>query len=885
MVKNLLVLFSILSPCALYASQLPFGFTEQLIAQNLDPTDLVITPGGRVLITIKSGKVMVVEDDVLLTDPLLDIVSSVDNFNERGLGHIALDPDFATNGYFYLYYTRKGENRNRISRFTAVGNTSDPASETVLLDLDVLAGNIHNGGELVFGPEGKLYISTGDGASSSNAQSMTSLLGKVLRINADGSIPDSNPFYTSGGGNYNAIWALGFRNPFSMDIQPGTGKVFLGDVGGGWREEINHVQAGKNHGWPLVEGFRGSQTVPSNYMDPLYAYAHGDGPDRGCSVVGAAFYNPPVNQFPDIYTGKYFFADYCNGYIKYIDPVSGAVSDFITDITRPLAIHIAPDGSLYYLSRAGIGGGSATDNTSTTDGTLWKVSYTGTGAPHISVPPQSVLAGIGQTVIFSVTASGDEPLSYLWQLDGATIEGAGLSTYTLEDVQLSDSGKKFRCIVTNAIGSDTSEYAILNVTANAAPVPTLTWTLPDGNTLYRGGDKLVFSGAAVDEEDEDLPASALTWRIDFHHDTHAHPALDEVSNVASGEFIVPQVGETSDNVWFRIYLTATDNDGISSTVYQEIFPMKTDITLETTPAGIELMLDGQPVNTPYTFTSVVNILRTLEAPRMVSAGSTWVTFDQWSESEHAREFAFEVPEASKTFHAIFKAIPAGNGSGLKGQYFNQHMTFNGTPDLERLDAAINFNWLYTSPGEAINSDHFTVRWTGELLAPISGDYRFSAVADDGARLWINGELMVNTWPDGGGQTLTDSIELGGGQKYPVTLEYYEETGTASVQLLWGSSEFSEHVIPSTQLFGEITTANEAENSVSQLIAYPTIATDRLYLQNLSGKHVHWRIFNATAQEVMEGELNGASSVDLNDLRPGLYVLKFESGQTVRFLKK
>ncbi|MFN7600253.1 MAG: PQQ-dependent sugar dehydrogenase, partial [Bacteroidota bacterium] len=361
--------------CALFvtiiarAAQLPSGFSETLLAQNLDPTDMVMTPDGRILITIKSGRIVVVQNGVLLPTNFLTL--AVDNFNERGLGHIVLDPNFETNNFYYVYYTVPGQNRNRVSRFTANGNSTLAGSEVVLLDLDLLSGTIHNAGAMVFGVDGKLYVSTGDGANAATSQSMNSLLGKVLRINTDPAnlIPTDNPFFATATGNNRAIWATGFRNPFSMSVQATTGKIFVGDVGGSLFEEINWVQAGKNYGWPLIEGRRTTQTPPANYQDPLFAYDHG----QGCAVVGGAFYNPSLQNFPNEYTGRFFFADYCGGYIRMLDSTTGnLVGTFASNINRPVALLTGRDGALYYMARAGLGGGSEGDNTSTSNGSLWK---------------------------------------------------------------------------------------------------------------------------------------------------------------------------------------------------------------------------------------------------------------------------------------------------------------------------------------------------------------------------------------------------------------------------------------------------------------------------------------------------------------------------------
>src|SRR5437764_1117322 len=144
----------------------------------------------------------------------------------------------------------------------------------------------------------------------------------MLRINRDGSIPPDNPFYNTATGSNRAIWALGLRNPFTFAFQPGTGRMFINDVGESTYEEINDGIAGSNYGWPITEG----PTSNPAFRGPIYFYGHG----AGCAIVGATFYNPPVPQFPSSYTGKYFFADLCSGWIRVFDPTAGTATGFAT---------------------------------------------------------------------------------------------------------------------------------------------------------------------------------------------------------------------------------------------------------------------------------------------------------------------------------------------------------------------------------------------------------------------------------------------------------------------------------------------------------------------------------------------------------------------------
>ena len=216
-------------------------------------------------------------------------------------------------------------------------------SETPILDIDSLTGATnHNGGGIHFGQDGKLYVSVGDNADGTNSQSLTTLKGKILRINKDGTIPTDNPFYNQATGINRAIWALGLRNPFTFAFQPGTGRLFINDVGESTYEEVDDGLAGRNYGWQDCEG----PCRPPNaaYTDPLFYYAHSGNPTpNGCAIVGGAFYNPPVAYFPASYVGKYFFSDLCGGWIYYINPASPATAtQFATGISSPVDLQVGP---------------------------------------------------------------------------------------------------------------------------------------------------------------------------------------------------------------------------------------------------------------------------------------------------------------------------------------------------------------------------------------------------------------------------------------------------------------------------------------------------------------------------------------------------------------
>src|ERR1044071_274764 len=335
---------------SLEAATLPAGFSESHWGSGMPSaaTSMAFAPDGRLFVCLQSGQVRVIDKDGgLLANPFVTL--SVDSNGERGLLGVAFDPNFASNRYVYLYHTVPGSPaHNRISRFTANGNVAAPNSEFVVLDLDNLSNATnHNGGAIHFGPDGKLYVGVGENANAANAQTLTNRLGKMLRINPDGSIPSDNPFFNTATGANRSIWALGLRNPFTFAFQPGTGRMFINDVGQSTWEEINDGIAGSNYGWNLSEG----PTSNPMFRSPLFFYGHGISATTGCAIAGGAFYNPNSLRFPASFAGKYFFADLCSGWIRVFDPATGTASPFASGISQPVDLKVDVDGSLLYLAR------------------------------------------------------------------------------------------------------------------------------------------------------------------------------------------------------------------------------------------------------------------------------------------------------------------------------------------------------------------------------------------------------------------------------------------------------------------------------------------------------------------------------------------------------
>lgn len=624
------------------AATLPSGFIEARIAGQLpNPTALAIAPDGRVFICLQGGTIRVIKNDVLLPTPFATL--TVDWIEERGLLGIAFDPNFTTNHYLYVYYTTTTPApHNRIVRLTANGDVAVPGSATPIFELSDLypTVNTHNGGALNFGPDGKLYVAVGDNNyPRDNAQLMTNHFGKMLRINPDGSIPSDNPFYQTASGANRAIWALGLRNPFTFSIQPSTGRMFINDVGNNTWEEINQGAAGANYGWPATEG----ATTDPRFTSPLYAYHHGSGNEQGCAITGGAFYNPATAQFPGEYSGKYFFADYCNGWIRRFDPSSKAVAPFATGITTPIGLAVGPDGSLYYLS-AGL------DRQS--NGAVYKVQYRANQAPSITQHPAGTTVEVGAPATFSVSASGSPPLSYQWQRNGVNIPGATGASYTLPSAGLDDNGAQFRCNVSNAFGNVTSNAATLTVTTNQRPTATIE--TPLAGARYTGGETLTYSGTASDPEDGTLPVGAFTWRVDFHHADHVHPFMPATNGAQSGSITIPTLGETATNVWYRIYLQVRDSAGLTHETYRDVQPRTALIILTTQPAGLQLTLDEHPITAPYTTPGVVGVIRSLGVVATQTKDGKIYHFLRWSDGGAAAH-TIATPGTDTTYTAQFGA--------------------------------------------------------------------------------------------------------------------------------------------------------------------------------------------------------------------------------------
>ncbi len=777
------------APPAGAAIGVPQGFTATVLTsgQFYAPTLFTFTPAGDVVVSQQTGKIKLFKNG-----SVTDFLSlTVSNSTDRGILGVAFDPTYPVAPYVYVYYHRPSPSiHGVISRFTVQGDQAVASTETVLYQMDNLtATGVHTGGVMEFGPDGRLYVSVGDDARGTVvSQSLSSDLGKVLRLNKDGSIPTGNPFFATATGKYRSIWAIGLRNPYTWAFDE-TGRMLIADVGLDRWEEINQGAAGANYGWPTVSGVANDP----RFVDPVFAYAHGAGPDQGCAVIGGAFADASRSTFPATYDGSFFFADFCNGWIKAYDPATDQARSFATGVQFGTHVRFGPDGRLYILTRDKEG----------LPATLVRIAYTGSAsaAPSIVRQPEDRSVPVGSPASFSVEAQGQASLAYQWMRNGVGIPGATAATYALASTTLGDDGATFAVRVSNSIGSVTSREAVLRVGSDQAPVPSIT--APATNTTYSAGNTINYAGTATDSEDGVLPASAFDWRVDFHHDDHVHPFFDPPPGTGSGSFQAPVANfETSANVWFRIYLTVTDTGGSSTTVFRDVRANATTVKLLTLPAGGRLLLDGSEVAAPHSFTGVAKMQRTIGAVSPVTIGGrTWV-FDSWSDFG-AASHTIAPAGTNVTYLAVYRLATGsvGTGRGLRATYFDQ--VGLATPVTTRVDPVVMLDVPPAAPpAPGVAPGSYSVRWEGQLQAQFTENYTFSVPADDGVRLWVDGRLRIDRWGPSALQTYTSAaVPLVAGTRVSVTMEFRQGSGrTGFARLFWQSPSTPKSIVPSSQLY-------------------------------------------------------------------------------------
>lgn len=780
----------------LNAQTFPTGFSQVKVATINYPTSMAFAPDGRIFCTEKAGRVKIIKNGVLLTTSFLQV--SVNQLNERGLSCIAFDPNFSINKYVYVCYTTSSTPiHSRLSRFTANGDVAVAGSEVEILNFEPSVNSIHNIGGMAFGMDGKLYLGVGNDNVNSNSQDLNNYKGKLLRINTDGSVPAGNPF--TGSESAKRIWAYGIRNPWTVAIQPGTGKIFVIDVGEGSWEEINNATAGgKNFGWPGSEGM----TSNPAYTSPVYTYAHGStGTGNGCAITGGAFFNPSSSNYPSQYTGKYFYIDYCNHWINYLDLSNGAQKfNFASNLGNALNyISVGSDGNLYYYSIS--------------QNALYKIIYSNNNSPVITDQPDNLTVSQGQQAIFNVAASGTDPLSYQWKKNGVNISGANFSNYTINNVQTTHAGQ-YSVLITNSFGNVTSNAATLTVTAfNAKPVATII--TPSNGTFYRDGNTISFSGNGTDQEDGVLPASAFNWAVEFHHSVHIHPGPSISPGIKNGSFIASFGSEVTANVYFRLILYVTDSQGLTDTAYVDIHPVTSTLSLASQPSGLQLLLEEQPHATPYSALAVSGMTRALGVTSPQVLNGTNYVFDHWAHGGNATQNIL-ITDNNQTYTAVFIASGTAscNASGTITRDYWANVTGPSISSVPVNTTPTSSSQIAIFEGPSNIGANYGSRIRGYICPPLTGNYTFWIASDNNSELWLStndqagnkikiafvpGYTVPRNWAKYPEQK-SALIHLVAGQKYYIEAIHREGSEGDNLAVGWQlPSGILERPIPGTRL--------------------------------------------------------------------------------------
>ncbi|GAB4417517.1 MAG: hypothetical protein OHK0039_28000 [Bacteroidia bacterium] len=683
-------LLTALLGCVPYVqAQLPANFQQQLLAQYLDrPLDMDFLPDGRMLVLLQAGEVLVSNLPQPQTPPVafssFMVLPHVISDQERGSTNIVLDPDFGTNGYFYLYYANSLTNKFQLSRFQDLGTPAARlASEFVIWDdTEPIGGCCHFGGAMAFLPDGTLLLTIGDKFQVSQSQDLTRTGGKILRLDPSGYLvyPTDNPYYDGTLGRYNAsgqlqsIWAYGLRNPFSATMDTLTGRFYIAEVGGNVSangfEDIHVGVQGANYGWPYCGD---GKNLPSNgrdasgmcldpaYEDPIFAYPHNNTPS--CIMIG--FVNHGTHFPTAVYDHVLFFSDHRRNFIRYLTlDNAGAVTgdfDFMpTGAVKVVGLWPGPDGSMYWLKY----------NTNT-NGELYRIYWNGTLAPVVdSVAVQYPGPALTAALEGAFTDVDGDANTYEWFYGDGTSSGplplpAGGSPYTLplQTHVYPGNGEYFAYLQIQGTDHVINSPQV-KVVFGAPPVAVID--LPGYPGLFRAGMNLVFSGAASTDPDGTLTGADMRWIVEFNNAGTLHPRFGPTIGLADS-FVVPVNNhlDFSGGKSYVITLTITDADGLTATATREVFPEIVNVTFASVPPGLPVLIDDQPRGTPFVLDNVVGFEHVIEMQSPVCQDGIRYEFDSWSIGGTPVR-SFTMPETDSTVTATMLVTGDDDYLGFDG---------------------------------------------------------------------------------------------------------------------------------------------------------------------------------------------------------------------------
>jgi glucose/arabinose dehydrogenase len=699
--RALAVLSTVFLGNAVLRAAVPANFTDELVTAVGSPTAIAFTPDGRMLITTQGGTLRVFASGSLLPTPAMTIpAAQICTSSERGLLGVAVDPAFgvAGNRFIYVFYTFETPSSNcvnRVSRFTLPdSNIIDLASQLVLIDNMPSPNGNHNAGDVGFGKDGFLYVTIGDGgcdwAGNSGCAGLNDaardrhvLTGKLLRITSTGGIPASNPFQGPNTARCNTgpttvpntcqeIYATGLRNPFRFAFDPNAAgtRLFINDVGQGLWEEVDEAQSGADYGWNLCEGDHPNNSTatdcggaePPGYVEPVFDYRHGlqvpgTTSSTTCnSITGGAFV--PNGIWPAAYDGTYLLSDFVCGWIFRITNTgpSWAAADFATSLGGSSATHLEfgpylSTQALYYATFA-------------SGGQIRRVRYAvaGNNVPT-AVGNAAPLSGAAPLLVtFDATGSTDldagDTLTYFWNFGDGSAEVSTTSLTTNHSYGANGAyTARLRARDSQFAFSAAVDLAIQ--VGNTPPVPSIS--SPADGAVFSVGQIITLTGAASDAEDGTVASGGLSWTVLRHHDVHTHPYFSGTGNNLMFTAPAPEDLDATNNSFLEVHLTATDSGGLSAATQRDMQPLKITLTLNTSPAGMNVELNGGPRAHGSTLTSWAGWGLQVNAEPQMNGG----TFRQWSAWSDGglRAHTYATPATNSTLTATFVAWPpAGTGA-------------------------------------------------------------------------------------------------------------------------------------------------------------------------------------------------------------------------------
>ncbi|MCG6870474.1 MAG: PQQ-dependent sugar dehydrogenase, partial [Gammaproteobacteria bacterium] len=790
--KLSLVFSLLLSAIPGSVSALPADFVEEDLYQaQAKMIALEFLPDGRMLALRKTGEIHIFDpqDKPPLGRVDYMVITDINSDDERGLLDIALDPNFSSNNYFYLYYVNGSTNRARVSRFQHVENSGGTSSrgnlgsEQIIWEDNVDAiGCCHLGGSIVFGPDGKLYFVIGDKFENNISQDLTKTGGKVYRLNKDGTIPSDNPDFSAIEPNaVPGIWAFGIRNPFRSSWDMQRNRLLMGEVGGNDQatatEDVHVGRAGANYGWPNCEGSTCNPTSPAlpapfdKFDAPLFSYDHAG---VGAAIVGGFVYEGSV--FPASFRDAYFYGDYARGVIRYLTfggggSVSGdfafhAGADKITNLKE------GPDGALYY-TRFGAGA------------KIRRIRYLGSGGNQPPVITQASGDPISGADPLDVTFTGvatdneNDPLTYHWIFgDGVEADGAVIShTY--------NGNGSYSAVLQVSDGATTVASQPIQIDVGSAPEVTLL--TPVDGTTFRAGETIPFSASATDA-DGTLGEANISWEILFHHNDHFHTGPAYSGSI--GSLYVETTGhDWNDSTRYEFIVDVQDSDGLTDTASVFAFPDKVNLGLETIPPGQTIYLDEIPKVTPVVYDTLIDFQHNVDALSTACINDVQYTFDSWSDGGAAKH-DIVVPDTDLTVVATY--VLEGGACSV-GPPVTPTITISSPVEGETIvgtDVTVQYEIL----GTGYDHVHFSIDSEPYIAEHnLTGTFVFNNVAD-GAHLiraaLVNANHSELTNPEAV-TTVNVNVSQAGGDPGVVTL--VSPSGTISERTpayTWNADPFA-----------------------------------------------------------------------------------------------